>query len=345
MARITPLIGSSRYFLGIDVGSTKSHALIADERGQAVGFGESGPGNHEVVGYDGLAAALQDCTHQALQTAGISRTAIAGAGFGVSGYDWPSELAPTLQAIGSLGLSCPLKAVNDTVVGLIAGAAEGWGVAVVAGTGNNCWGRDRTGREAHVTGCGLRFAENGGAGEVVMRAIQAISLAWSQRGPQTLLTQAFMARVGARTVDELLEGLVLEWYQVDASAAPLVFEVAKAGDPVAREVIAWAGRELGSLAVGVIRQLCFQELAFDLVQVGSLWNGGPLLVEPFLQTVHAVAPGARPVRLAVPPVVGGVLLGMEQAGLYSPEVRQNLVESTSALMKLSGPQDETTPTP
>ena len=54
------------YFLGIDIGGTKSHALIADETGRAVGFGQGGPGNHEVVGYEGLEAMLQHVTHQAL---------------------------------------------------------------------------------------------------------------------------------------------------------------------------------------------------------------------------------------------------------------------------------------
>src|SRR5512136_56265 len=101
-----------RYFLGVDVGGTKTHALIADESGQASGFGEAGPGNHEGVGYDGLAAALQIAIEQALARAGISRRQIAGAGFGVGGYDWPSEREPTLRAIGTLGIHAPLEAVN-----------------------------------------------------------------------------------------------------------------------------------------------------------------------------------------------------------------------------------------
>ena len=43
-----------KYFLGVDIGGTKSHALIADESGQVVGFGRAGAGNWEGVGYDGL---------------------------------------------------------------------------------------------------------------------------------------------------------------------------------------------------------------------------------------------------------------------------------------------------
>ena len=317
------------FFLGVDIGSTKSHALIADGTGLVCGFGVAGPGNHESVGYEGLTAALQECTRQALISAGISTQAISSAGFGIAGYDWPSELAPTLEAIGALGLTCPVKAVNDTVIGLIAGAEEGWGIAVVSGTGTNCWGRDRQGREGRVTGNGYPFAENAGASELVMRAIQVVSLAWSRRGPPTRLAQAFMEQVGARSLDELLEGLVLGWYSLDASAAPLVFQIAKEGDSVAQELINWAGRELGSLVVGVVRQLGFQSLEFDVVQVGSMWDGGAMLIEPFRQVVHAEAPGARLARLSAPPVIGGVLLAMEQVSIIPKAIRPNLIENTT----------------
>ena len=146
-----------RYFLGIDVGGTKTHALLTDESGLMVGFGHTGPGNHEVVGYEGLVAALQDATQQAIQTAGIQKEQIAGAGFGIAGYDFPSERRPTLAAIASLGLTCPVEAVNDVVIGLIAGASQGWGIVVDAGTGCNVRGRDAHGKEGWVTGCGSTF--------------------------------------------------------------------------------------------------------------------------------------------------------------------------------------------
>ena len=172
-----------RYFLGIDVGGTKTHALLTDESGLMVGFGHTGPGNHEVVGYEGLVAALQDAAQQAIQTAGIHKEQIAGAGFGIAGYDFPSERQPTLAAIASLGLTCPVEAVNDVVIGLIAGASQGWGIVVDAGTGCNVRGRDAHGKEGWVTGCGSPFGEYGGAGDIVHRAVQAVAHQWSSRGP------------------------------------------------------------------------------------------------------------------------------------------------------------------
>jgi len=67
------------------------------------------------------------------------------------------------------------------------------------------------------------------------------------------------------------------------------------------------------------------------VLVGSLYDGGPLLTQTMQRTVWTVAPGAQFVRLAIPPAVGGVLLGMEQAGAGGPAVRTLLIE-TFALM-------------
>jgi N-acetylglucosamine kinase-like BadF-type ATPase len=45
-------------FLGIDVGGSKTHAMLSDESGQVLGFGVGPGGNPEMVGYDGLTLAM-----------------------------------------------------------------------------------------------------------------------------------------------------------------------------------------------------------------------------------------------------------------------------------------------
>ena len=96
-----------------------------------------------------------------------------------------------------MGLTCPVEAVNDALIGLLAGAEAGWGVALISGTGNNCWGwdRERT-RMGHVTGNGMMFGEYGGASDLVWKALGAVAAAWGRRGPATLLTELFMAQTG-----------------------------------------------------------------------------------------------------------------------------------------------------
>jgi len=322
----------TRYFLGVDVGATKTHALIADESGEVVGFGEAGSGNHEGVGFDGLAAALQGATNGAMRRAGISIDRIAGAGFGLAGYDWPSERADHLRAVATLGLRAPVEAVNDAIIGLLAGAPEGWGLAVVSGTGCNCWGWDREHRRiGQMTGMGWQMGEAAGAGELVEEAIRWVARDWSRRGPPTRLTDALAAWAGAKDAEDLLEGILQGRLYVGAKAARVVFQVAAEGDAVAVKVIEWGGQELGNLAVGVIHQLGFESLEFDVVLVGSLYDGGPLLTQTMQRTVWAVAPGARFLRLAIPPAVGGVLLGMEQVGAGGPVVRARLIETFASM--------------
>ncbi len=326
----------TRYFLGVDVGGTKTHALIADEAGRVVGFGSGGPGNPNSETYTGMMErAIGPAVAGALATAQVTRDQIAGVGYGIAGYDWPSERELNLTVLDQLGLTAPREIVNDAVVGLLAGAEHGWGVAVVAGTGCNCRGWDQHHREGRVTGEG-EFGEWAGGGDVVTRAVQAVSREWSRRGPPTRLTPALISKVGARDSMDFLEGLFLRRYQLDSSAAPLVFQVAAEGDVIARRIITWAGEELANLAVGVIRQLNFENLTFDVILVGSLWKGGPMLLDPMRGAVHEVAPGARFVRLATPPVVGGVLLGMEMGGLEPYGLRQRLIETTHQFLQDNG---------
>ncbi len=319
----------ARYFLGADVGSSQTRLLITDDRGQPCGYGESGAGNHEVVGYAGLSAALLQAAGRALALAGLQPNQIDGAGFGVSGYDWPSERQPTLDAIAALGLDAPLEVVNDAILGILAGSPDGWGVAVVSGSGCNCraWDAQRR-REGKVTGSGLWLGEGAGASDLVAKALQTVAHAWTRRGPPTRLTQAFLEHTGAASPEDLLDGLVNRRLSLQADAAPLVFQVAAGGDAVAIDVIRWAGRELGELACCVIRQVGFEELEFDVVLMGSMFEGGPMLVEPLRRRLLELAPKARLRRLSAPPVVGAVLLGMEAAGLPpSREVRHALLHT------------------
>jgi len=327
-----------RYYLGFDIGGTKTHAVIADETGRAIGFGEGGPGNHQDIGFDGMFAALQTALSQALSSAVLSCEDIAGAGFGIAGYDWPSEKPAMISTIDRLGLRAPYTLVNDAIPGLVAGAADGWGVNVVSGTGCNCRGWDREHkREGRVTGYGITMGEAAGSGELVFRAMQLVGFEWIRRGPKTALSQTFIKHTGAKDLEDLLSGYTQGYYQIGAETAPLVFQTAFDGDEVARSLITWAGNELGELANGVIRQLGFEDLAFDVVLSGSMFEGGPLLTEPMRATIQKLAPESRLVRLKVPPVLGAVLIGMEQGKIpIDAAIRATLAETIHGVRNGSG---------
>jgi N-acetylglucosamine kinase-like BadF-type ATPase len=304
-----------KIFLGADIGATNTRVLLSDDGGGILGFGKAGPGNHESVGYPGLTAALRSASDQACAQAGVRIADVDAAGLGIGGLDWLSQETDTIQAIKNTGLVCTFRAVNDAILGLLAGTPEGWGVAVVSGTGCNCWGWNRSrSRIGHVTGGGTMMGEGAGATELTERAIKAVAHAWTLRGPSTALGPALADFAGARDVPDLLAGLMEKRLAVDPSAAPLIFQTALGGDPVAAGLIDWAGTELGEMANAVIRQLEFEKMEFDVVLSGSLFAGSPAMTGAMRRKVSELAPRARLVRLTAPPVVGAVLLAMEQTG-------------------------------
>ncbi|MFZ5910422.1 MAG: N-acetylglucosamine kinase [Chloroflexota bacterium] len=322
-----------RYFLGIDVGSSKTHALIADEAGRCLGFGKAWGGNYQGVGYDGLAGVLQRSFEQACQAAGVSAGQVAGAGFGVAGYDFPSDREPHLGAIAKLGLSCPVEVVNDGVNGLLAGTSHGVGVNVTAGSGVNCRGLGPDGQEGRIVGNGYTFGEFGGGIEITWKGLHMVNYAWIKRIPPTALTQVYLEATGAKDELDLMEGLSNNTYHLFPFIAVRIFEAAHAGDAAAREILQWAGQELGWLAVSVIRQIGMEKDEVEVVQSGSVFEGGPILTQPMREVILRHVPKARLTRLDGPPVVGPVLLGMKMAGLDGYPLRQTLIQTAKEIVQ------------
>ena len=322
-----------KYFLGIDVGSSKTHALIVDGTGQCVGFGRAGAGNHQNVGYDGLENVMKESFEAARQMSGVDVAAIAGAGFGAAGFDFPSDRDPHLHAISRLGLYCPVEVVNDGMNGLLAGATHGIGVNVTAGSSVNCRGKNKDGKVGRIVGNGAPFGEQGGAKEIAHRGLEIVSHAWIKRIPPTELTQIYLDATGATDEMDLMEGVSNDRYQLSSLIAVDVIRAARQGDHAANEIMKWAGDELGLIAVAVARQIEMENEDFEIIQSGSVFEAGELISDPMKRVVHKHCPRAILKRLDGPPVVGAVILGMEQAQFDGYAVRAKMIQSAKEIVK------------
>ena len=322
-----------KYFLGVDVGSSKTHALIADQTGACIGFGKAGGGNHQGVGYERLAEVLRESFAAACAAARLERSQIAGAGFGIAGFDFPSERGDHLRAIGALGLSCPLEVVNDGANGLIAGTSRGIGVNVTAGSGVNGRGRGKHGQEGRVVGNGVDFGEYGGAIEIVLRARQFVNYAWIKRIPPTKLTGIFLEATGARDELDLMEGLSNGKYHLYPYLALNIVDAARQGDAAALEVIRWSGEELGWIAIAIARQIEMEGEEVEIVLSGSVFEAGEILTEPMRALIQKHLPKAKMIRLEAPPVVGPLMLGMQMAGIDPYPLRDRLFATAKALVQ------------
>jgi N-acetylglucosamine kinase-like BadF-type ATPase len=182
------------------------------------------------------------------------------------------------------------------------------------------------------------FGEFGGAIEIVFRARQYVNYAWIKRIPPTRLTNIFLEATGAKDEMDLMEGLSNNYYHLFPYLAIQIVEAARTGDLAALDVVRWSGEELGWLAVSVARQIGMEKEEVEIVQSGSVFDAGEIIAEPMRTLILEHCPRAKLIRLEWPPVVGPVILGMEQAGFDGYAVRDYIIRTAKEVI---GPTQET----
>jgi len=310
--------------LGVDAGATKTFALVADVKGHILGFGQGGPGNHQVVGPEPALAEVRRSCQEALAQAGASPPVDFGF-FGLAGADLPVDYDLLTPAIEGMGLARQVCIRNDTMVALRAGLRRSWGVAVICGTGFNAGGIGPDGREVRLLGLGWPSGDWGGGGDIAQEVIRLVCRAWDGRGQPTALTEMTLTALGLPSVEELISQLYqsqFDYYpgQFDhrrlLDLVPLVFQAAYAGDRVAQDLLVRVGTEVGTTANAIIKRLGLENTDVEVVLGGSVFKGkGPLLVDTVTQVVHRVAPQATIVLPEFEPVVGAVFLALESLGV------------------------------
>ncbi|MBC7248688.1 MAG: ATPase [Anaerolineae bacterium] len=310
--------------LGVDAGASKTFALVADDEGHILGFGQGGPGNHQAVGLEPALTEIRRACEEALTQASVSPPVDFGF-FGLAGADLPVDFALLTPALEGMNLARRVRIKNDTMVALRAGLKRRWGVAVICGTGFNAGGIGPDGREVQLPGLGALSGDWGGGSDIAQEVIRLICRAWDGRGQPTMLTEMVLAALGLPSVEELISQLYqsqLDYYpgQFDQrrllALVPLVFEAAYAGDQVAQELLMRVGTEVGITANAIIQRLGVEAADVEVVLGGSVFKGkGPLLIDTVTQVVHRVAPQATIVLPEFEPVVGAVLLALENLGV------------------------------
>ena len=305
-----PVESETRYFLGVDGGGSKTHAVIIDAWGAVVGEAFSGGSNLLRGGLEDALSHIERAVSEACAAARISRDKISAACLGLAGVNHPIHYHTMKDAIDhSLGIQ-NLQLVTDFRAAL-AGALDGdAGVVIIAGTGSIAVGVNESGEEERSGGWGPAFSDEGSAFDIAKRALRAVTDSFDGRSPSTTLTDRVCQRLGiASAID--LPGVI---YNGDsepveiASLAQVVSEAAGAGDQVAQQILAEAGSELGQLVVSVIEKLGMQSDAFGVAYVGSVFSSGEYVLKAFTEKVARAAPGADVRPPLFPPAVGAANL-------------------------------------
>lgn len=306
--------------LAVDGGNSKTDIALVARDGSVLGVARTSTGSYHAVGMrrmlatitDGVAAAARD---GALDPASVQPEVGV---YCLAGADLPVDDRRLHRSLASAGLARTTVVRNDAFAGLRAGSSSGWGIALVCGTGINCVGVSPAGRTVRYAALGAISGDEGGGGDLAVRALAAGVRARDGRGPRTSLERLVPAHFGLRRPIDLVAALHTGRVPEAAmpSLAPVVFAAATAGDEVARGLVTWLADEVVLLGASAIRRLGMARSSIEIVFLGSVWNTDDAVFHARVREgLLAVAPRADLRRLDGPPVLGAALLGVDRLGL------------------------------
>lgn len=286
--------GSRRAVVGVDGGGTKTQAVVLDANFAILGEGLAGPSNPLRVGIANAATAIREAIDRACEGARIRRTDLVAAQIGLAGARRKELSARMREALVGLGIG-EVVVVGDADIALY-GATEGEpGLIVIAGTGSICCGVNARGKRACAGGWGPIAGDEGGGAWLARRALRAIAHAADGRGPATSLTLSACSYFHVSDPNDLSTAIYAPTITNErlAGFGKYVIEAAKARDRIAREIVAEGGRELGTSAAAVIRNLKLERESFQVAYVGRVFEAaGELVLSPLSEEVKRVAPKA-----------------------------------------------------
>lgn len=295
----------SKVILGIDGGGTKTHACVVDLDGNVLGTAANGGANWERSGINAVQNSLNAIINEALDSASVTRADIVDSTFALAGIDWEEDLNLFTPVIKALGLENRCELINDSFAALFAGAPNGIGCVSIAGTGGKSAGRDgvRT-----VQTMGMDLGEGGGAGQLIGLTLESIARSFHGISPRTQLFTTVPRALGFDDPKSFFTAIARDRVHPDESLAPVIFDLANAGDVAAIEVVTHVAKQHARDIHGVVPQLNFPAGAIPVVRAGGLHTANcAVFNQAFESELRALVPHAAMSILDIAPVYGSVV--------------------------------------
>jgi len=323
-------MSEQKIVLGMDVGGTKTHAVLMDNKGHVLGQGFGASANINFVTLAQAEKSFGDAITAAQKQAGLGKLTTEVAIIGIEPD--PAPLHPFIKKAAN-----PQKIIHkkEGECSLVGGLVEHVGVSLIAGTGSVGWGRNQQGR-THVTSCWGTIGDEGSAYDLARRGVNASFWATDGRGPKTKLCEALCEHFGVKKVQDFVTPI----YQNPdvrknfAALSRIVMKVADEGkgDPVAVEVIKEGARSLGLIITTCAEVLGLDKAPYRVAATGGLVSSGGWYFDLVQQAIRAKHPKATLVKPRFEPAIGAALLGLMELGVkWDDTVVKNIESSLKKL--------------
>ena len=292
-----------RFAAGVDGGGTRTTVECRPREGAALCREVFGPFNLNSVGEERFTALLEEIAAFLGKTGECAALCI-----GAAGVSNPRVRELTARVMDGL---CPWRLAGDHEIALHGAHSGGPGLALIAGTGSICCGKNERGEAVRAGGWG-HLIDDGGSGYALGRdLLSAVVRQWDGRGEETVLTRLLLARLEIETPQELVAYVYGGDKSRVASLAPLAGQAAAQGARTALDIYARNGAELGEMVLAAAKRLGME--TGEVALLGGLLTGDGRLREALTAWLAERAPGLRCIEPRQDAAAGAAMLALELA--------------------------------
>lgn len=311
---------TAEHVIGIDGGGTHTRVMIAAVDGSWKSTGTAGCSNLQHAGWAGCRVALLQAINLAYAAEGVpadcKRDHAVSVFLGLAGVTSEKDRAGLRELLQGLGFAdpCRIGVHHDIASALAGGLAGNPGIALIAGTGSSCYGRNAHGADFRCGGWGALVDDVGGAYWIGKRALEVAVRQEDGRLPRGPICDLVAEFLGIASYDDFLSAVHEPAMSRDviATLAPKVEELAVEGDTAAADIVDEAVDLLTQLVVTTMKQLDMKETA--VIFAGSVANAKG--IRPRL--VHSLSAAALAIDVVEPrfsPVCGSVIEARRTVGM------------------------------
>lgn len=313
------------YFVSVDCGGTKTAFVMVNELGKEVARCKLGPGNVLVIGIEQsvnlITSGINELCKQAnIERKDITMAVIATAGYGSSFQDHKYDEAAKENYDFNY---CITSDVANAIKGSL---LDGPGIHLIAGTGSIGKGTNGEKMYHSVGGWGYYCGSDEGGGYWIgANLLRHFERQADGREEKTQLYDYVFKKYGFEKPSDCLELIINKFEnQRDkiATCAIDVVELCKLGDPVAKQIMYDAGKELAKIAKALYKQNEFVD-PVTISYSGSVFKSIDYLRDGIEDELKDIPHNFRAPILG--PLAGGLALAMSKANYtYNEEIINNL---------------------
>lgn len=304
-----------QYVLAIDGGGTKTHIWCADETGKILGEGVSGPASLVVSPPEVALQNVKTAAAQAMVSLPPGEE-ISCVFMGLAGVDIPQEISEAKAIFSPLWGShsaVKLHIVNDVEIALASASTAPNAIALISGTGSNCFGHNAQGKTAKASGFDYLMSDQGCGYSLGVGALKAAVKSFDGRGLKTILESLVCQHFQVATIPELKLKIYhppLSKTQL-AQLAKLVEVAANQQDAVAIRLFDELVRDLIEMVMAVAVRLSVTETEVECVVVGGMMRV-PYIQSHLETRLRARLPKIKIIKPTQSPVSGALQLALAE---------------------------------